>query len=254
MRNAKYALGFWLWGLILLSIVVFVIATASTANAVIRQQLKYGLYLSGFRVGEISLSGVFTDTAYNIRGQMGGAGIGRAFVPARYSGSVSGFMKRRGLQPHEFSGRFDRGQKYFTVDISYKGDRPRVVTIFPEPAKRAYDLNFKQLRKTLDPITAAFTLFNGGKQSELCGRTVDIYEGRRLSRITLGAPVAAEDAGELKCEGVYSRVDGYPPELMKKRVDFPFEMIFAPRTDGTFGVRTFVAQTTFGKAQARIEN
>ena len=230
-----------------MTLIWLVVGTASAA-ATVRQNLTFSLYISGIRVGAIELAGVMTDKAYNVRGSMGGAGIGRAFVPAKYSGSVSGFVRRGRFQPREFSARFDRGRKYFTVDISYRGDRPSLVDIFPVPAKRAYDLDYRKIRKTLDPLSTTFDLLRPKPRADVCNTSQEIYEGRRLSRIALGKPVVGED-GKISCAGTYTRVDGYPPSLMKKQTKFEFEIVFSEIAGGQFQAESFTADTTFGKAR-----
>jgi len=223
---------------------------AQTAQAQAkRQSLHYSLYISGFRVGAVKLNGVMTDKAYNVRGSMGGAGIGKAFVPSTYSGSVSGFVRRSGLLPHEFSARFDRGRKYFTVDISYNKGRPRVVDIFPVPAKRDYDLNIKKLRDVLDPLSATFKLLRPVPKEEVCNYKQNIYEGRRLSLIQLGKPVEDDDKQTISCGGSYTRIDGYPPDLMKKQTKFNFTVTYDQVEGGLYQIENFVSQTTFGRAK-----
>ncbi len=227
---------------------LMLLAHVATAQAK-RQDITYSLYISGFKVGAVKLNGVMTDKAYNVRGSMGGAGIGKAFVPSTYSGSVSGFVRRSGLLPHEFSARFDRGRKYFTVDISYNKGRPRVVDIFPVPAKRDYDLNIKKLRNVLDPLSATFKLLRPVAKKDVCNYKQDIYEGRRLSRIELGKPVLNEKKNTISCGGSYTRVDGYPPDLMKKQTKFDFTITYDELEDGMFQVQNFVSETTFGRAK-----
>lgn len=227
----------------------FAVLPVWAASAAERHKLTYALSISGFTVGSVELNGVLTDKAYNVRGSMGGAGIGRAFVPARYSGSVSGFIRRGKMQPHEFSARFDRGRKYFTVDMSYKSGRPSQVNIFPIPAKRSYDLNFKRLRNVLDPLSVTFEMLRPTAKSNVCNRKQDVYEGRRLSRITLLKPTLNSKNGEISCAGTYTRVDGYPPDLMQKQTQFEFDITFDELENGLYQVKSFVTDTTFGKAK-----
>lgn len=233
----------------------FCLALAVMAGSVqaqtVREEINYSLYISGIRIGAVKLSGVMTPKAYNVRGSMGGAGIGRAFVPATYSGSVTGFVRRGALRPHEFSGRFDRGRKYFTVDISYQSGRPKLVTIFPEPAKRSYDLNIRKVRNALDPISLAFDTLRRTPKADVCNRKQDVYEGRRLSRVEFGKPVEDEKSGNISCAGTYTRVDGYPPDLMKKQTKFDFKVTYDEVADGIYQIETFETDTTFGTARGK---
>jgi len=252
MQVKKPLLGLWIcFGLILASMVSMV----STADAQTqREEIDYSLSIGGIRIGSVKLSGVMTSKAYNVRGSMGGAGIGRAFVPATYSGSVTGFVRRGGLRPHEFSGRFERGRKYFTVDISYQSGRPKTVTVFPEPAKRAYDLNIRKIRNALDPMSMAFDMLRRTNKAGVCNRKQDVYEGRRLSRLVFGKPVEDEKTGNISCEGSYTRVDGYPPDLMKKQTTFKFNMTYDEVAEGVYQVKSFETDTTFGVARGKRRN
>jgi hypothetical protein len=98
---------------------------------------------------------------------------------------------------------------------------------------------------TLDPVSASVRLFRDAPADEICATTVTVFDGSRLSRLELAAPV--EKDGRLVCDGTFSRIEG-EAHSMAERPEFPFSLVFTRNGDGMARLERIEAPTNFGQA------
>ena len=118
----------------------------------------------------------------------------------------------------------------------------------PPIPRRDFDVSHDSLRGVVDPVSATYALLMDRPVGRACGRRLDIFDGTRLSRITVGARKASGDGWQ--CSGVYLRVAGYPPGKMAEQTRFPFTL-FYDEVDGMMRVREFRTDSIVGDAVAR---
>jgi hypothetical protein len=99
----------------------------------------------------------------------------------------------------------------------------------------------------VDILTALYATLRDAEAGSECNRSFAMYDGRRASRLTLGAPAAVE--GGVTCPGEYRRVAGFPPEDMAEKTRFPFTLTYAPAPDGRMRVVEVSMDTLYGSAK-----
>ncbi len=82
-----------------------------------------------------------------------------------------------------------------------------------------------------------------------CDLALKLFDGKRSSRLTLGAPQAVD--GGVACPGEYRRVAGFSAEDMAERSRFPFTVYLEPAGDGMMRVREVVMETLYGNARLK---
>ncbi len=97
----------------------------------------------------------------------------------------------------------------------------------------------------LDPVSAGFALLRDNAPENICDVSVDVFDGSRRSRLTVGKPVAAQ--GGFVCEGTYARLEGEAHSLSSQS-EYPFTLTFAPTGDGQVRIERIETRTRFGPA------
>lgn len=210
---------------------------------------RYDVYVSGLKIGGLGLNARVEGQRYSASGRVSGSGIIGAFFTFDFSGQSIGAVLQDGrLRPQQYSATQSDGKTTRSTVIRYVAGTPRDVQFTPDRSKRPNDILPSRQKGTLDPISATFALLTEAPAGEACGRSVDIYDGLRRSRLTVEPRRPAKD-GLFVCEGVYTRVAGYSASDLAKRRTFPFTMTFR-ELSGVMQVVKFQTDTTFGRATA----
>ncbi|NNU79955.1 DUF3108 domain-containing protein [Halovulum dunhuangense] len=209
----------------------------------------YDVSVSGLHVGTMDLAANVEGAAYTARGEVRGGGLIGALFSFGFGGVASGRILSDGaLQPVIYDGyREDRGDRAETA-IRYQGAQVREVTLTPVRKPRPFDIVPQEQRGVLDPISAAFAVLADQPVGAACDRGIEIYDGRRRSRLVIG-PRQARGEGFV-CSGTYSRVAGYSPGQMAEKVDFPFTIHYR-EANGQMRVMAIETDSVIGKAVAR---
>ncbi|MEM9430432.1 MAG: DUF3108 domain-containing protein [Pseudomonadota bacterium] len=233
--------GFWVWGMAMLMALAWPAAGAETSQ-------RYDVYAGGLKIGTLGLDGRVSGSRYAASGRVAGGGLIGVFVTFDFSGTSQGAVQGGQLRPDVYEARSDDGKTARTTRMQYQGGRPVSVTFDPERKPRDYDAAASGQAGTLDPISATFALLAEAPAGAACGRSVEVYDGRRRSRLTVTPRRAGRD-GTFVCDGTYTRVDGFSDKLMAERQTFPFTLIFR-ESAGVMQVIRFETQTTFGRVTA----
>jgi len=208
---------------------------------------KFTLSIAGLSVASVALTVDRSGDGYDALARVRGRGLVGSFVELDYEGHSEGRFAADGRPKPLISRsqrRDDEGGR--AVVIHYSGGTPVSVTADPPWPPRPWDIAPLSQRGTLDPISAAVAIIADRPVGEACGRTVEIFDGRRRSRVVLGA--RSERGNFWICPGTYSRVAGYPPKRMEEQVDFPFEITYQ-ETNGILRVVRIDMESTFGSAR-----
>ncbi len=224
------------------------LALAGVAAAQEARQ-RYDVYIGGIRLGVLGLDSNISGNRYAASGRVAGSGIVGAIVQFDFAGTAQGIVRRDGsLQPTAYSARSDDGKTARTVTMSFKGTTPENVSFSPARRARDYDVQPGSQSGTLDPISATFSLLRDQPVAQACGKSVEIFDGSKRSRITVSPREAARD-GLFACNGTYTRVAGFSEKLMRRKRNFSFQILFRD-VDGIMEVVRFQSETTFGRASA----
>jgi len=232
----------------LLLSVLPVIATAQDVT----DKKYYSVSISGFPIGRVQYDATTGDGLYQVQGFLGSSGFFGFFIGTRYSGAVIGEARGADLRPEVFRGRFEARGKFAQVDMNYVKGIPDAVTHQPERSALATDIPLTRAADALDPISALYLLLRDVDASGVCKLDVPIFDGVRLSRVTLGQGKAVDDI--VRCEGVYARVGGFSDAQLEERTDYPFLLEYGQAADGKWRVTQFLATTDFGVARASLRD
>lgn len=212
----------------------------------------FGFYVAGLKAGTIRLTGSDPaqgqDGPYALHGRLTPTSIMRRFHDVGFDGRVAGAVSGGTFVPHNYSGRSHSETKHSDVQLTFQDSQPQVVRYAPERAPRPYDINPNTQNGTLDPLTAAHMLLRDQRGADLCDRTLDLFDGRRLSRLQVEP--AAHNGTEAVCAGRYTRVAGFSPEDMQEQVNFPFTLVYTKGDADLYTLSFFKTDTTFGPAEA----
>jgi hypothetical protein len=209
----------------------------------------FTLYLGGIRAAEMEVTAEWDGTRFTGRSELRTVGLVGVLWSGFYRVAAEGRVAGTLFAPGRFvaDSAFDDDRQ--RVLVAYEDGRPRVLEADPPFRRRAWEIAPEAQGGTLDPFAAALTLIRPEPVGAICNRSVEVFDGRRRTRITLGAPRNAEDG--IRCPGTYTRVAGFSPRTMKKGEDFPFTVVFRANGDGLAEIWQVYARTDFGVAVAR---
>ncbi|MEM9048400.1 MAG: DUF3108 domain-containing protein [Pseudomonadota bacterium] len=223
------------------------VAPAASADEE-RMAYRFTLYLGGIRAAEMTLDARWSAASYEGRSTLRMVGLAKLLYAGSLSATGSGSMQARLFVPGTFSAdsAFEGARQ--RVWLRYRDGRPAEVTADPPYRARAYQIAPAAQTGTLDPLAAALTLIRPEPIDGICNRSVDVFDGRRRIRLTLGAPVESHDG--MRCPGTYTRMAGFAPKIMRKGANFPFWVVFRADAQGVAEIWQIFADTDFGRAVA----
>jgi len=203
----------------------------------------YDLTLSGLRLGEITIEAEQTGERYRAASRIVSTGLVGAFTDFGFEGEATGRLGSDGtVAPERFRAQSVSPRARRQTAIDWQGDTPVRVSVEPPRGKEP---DPARMVGALDPVSAGFALLRDNAPEAVCGTSVDVYDGSRRSRLTLGAPVAGE--GTLSCSGTYSRLEGETHSLSSAS-EYPFTLRFRARANGLMRLERIETETRFGRA------
>ena len=160
-----------------------------------------------------------------------------------FDGRAKGVIDASGnVRPSSFKADSSSPRAKRRTVIEWDGATPVRVSVEP-PRKHAPDP--ARVVGALDPVSAGFALLRDNAPENICAVSVDVFDGSRRSRLTVGEPVA-EDGGFV-CRGIYARLEGEAHSL-SSQAEYPFTLHFAPAGDGLVRIERIETETRFGPA------
>ncbi len=225
------------------------VGVLGAATAVAEERQRYDVYGSGLKLGTLGMNYNISGERYGVSGRVADGGLLGAFVKFDFSGTAEGTIASDGtLRPTRYSGTDDNGKRKRTVSFNFRSATPQTVSFSPARTPKPIDVSPSTQRGTVDPISATFSLLRDQPVGKACGKTVEVFDGSKRSRLRLAKRQPTND-GLFVCNGTYSRVKGFSAKLMAKQVNFPFSIIWREQ-DGIMEVVRFQTQTTFGTVSA----
>lgn len=215
---------------------------AAAGTAAQAQTANYDFYVSGIKVGTMSFTPESSAREYSARARVSAAGLVGAFLKFNFEGVSRGTLGRSGPVPVTFQAVSDSPRGRRTTRIDWENGVPARVTIEP-PRENPPDP--REQAGTLDPISAGFAMLRDGPAERMCDATVDIFDGSRRSRLTIGPRRAVE--GGFTCAGTYARLRG-EAHTLSSQSEFPFTLTFSETAGGMAMVRRIETSTNFGTA------
>ncbi|KAB7616168.1 DUF3108 domain-containing protein [Amylibacter sp. SFDW26] len=224
------------------------IGALSFTTGAYAENINLNLYAFGIKAGTITVNAAETPDAYAVRGAVTPTKLLKKIKDIGYTGSATGVVKKDALQVRKYSGNARTGSRNSVVKMRWKGSRPIVDTYNPERARRDYDLTPSKQTGTIDLLSSAYLTFKTATPETLCNSRRKMFDGRRLSELSLGKPKISGTTAT--CNGNYKRLAGFSPDKMKKKVNFPFSVRYEQNDDGTYRFQEFTADASIGKIRA----
>lgn len=231
-------------GILALALVLAAPAGAETADEAV-----FDLMLRGMRAGTLSFSGQEQDGRYAVSGRLQSSGLMGMLKTTRYDVTAKGAMQGRTPAAAAYTERAARGDDHRETVLSWSGGVPRVERHVPPRKPRSYDVEPAAQRGTVDPLSALYAALRDAAPGEECRLALDIFDGRRLTTVSLGEPKPAD--GGVTCRGEFRRVAGYSKDDMAEKSRFPFVVSLAPTPEGRMRVVQVAAETIWGQATLR---
>lgn len=229
--------------------VFIALALCASATWAAEERQRYDVYAGGIKLGTLGMNANIERDRYGVSARVAGGGLLGVFVTFDFSGQAQGGITRSGaLVPSRYTGTSDNGKVKRTISFTYNSSVPRNVSFSPARTPKPYDVGPEAQRGTVDPISATLSLLRPMPVGQACGKSVDVFDGSKRSRLSVGARQATRD-GLFVCNGTYSRIAGFSPKLMAKQENFRFSTFWRER-DGMMEVVRFQSQTTFGTVTA----
>jgi hypothetical protein len=204
----------------------------------------YSVSFLGLTVAHSTFSSTFEKNSFSVKGIVASAGIATLFDSTKGSISSAGRFAGKTTQPAAFRVDYTEGKKSKMTAIRFKDGTVTKTENVPPLKKRGDDwvpVNKSHLRAVTDPLSA--TLVRADSLSEVCGRTIKIYDGEfrldlNLQHESTGSiSVPGYEGKTVTCRVGFTPVAGYRQgrraiEFLKNRSQM--RIAFAPL--GTTGV------------------
>jgi hypothetical protein len=207
---------------------------------------RYDVRVLGIKVGDISLRAVTGGGKYALALKVQTSGLVGLLKRVDFTATSEGRAAGASLSPRHYVGQGDTGSRVSGVEMTYLKGVPVPLKLSPERAAEPYDVSPADQGGSLDPLTAAYALMRDVAPGKECNRSLHLFDGRRASQVTLGAPVREGD--QVSCTGEYRRVAGYSPEELAERTATSFTAIFAPTASGQMRLIEATADSFFARA------
>lgn len=229
------------------ALVGFGLSAAPMAAAA--EEARFDFVLAGLTAGTLSWSGSGAPGgSYSVTGRLKTSGMAALLKKVSYDATASGIISVDGrYQPASYSEDADTGRRQSQSQITYANGVPTVTRSQPERKARPYDISPADQGGKVDPLTAMFATLRDVAPGEECNRTLQIFDGRRASQVTTGAPQAQGD--KVTCSGEYRRIAGFSADDMAEKTRFPFTLTYAPGPDGKMRVVEVAMDSLYGKAR-----
>lgn len=210
---------------------------------------RFDLSLRGVTGGQIAIRADETGGHYAVDATASATGLIARLVRYGYEGHAEGRIAG-GHRPTLYS-ETERDDGTRTVATTrFRGDRPVAVSFEPPRQPRGHDIDPAAQRGVIDPLSALYLLLRPTAPAGACGRQHTLFDGRHVSRLSLGPARPAAD-GTIRCAGEYRRLRGYAPDKMAERPVVPLSFLYAPAGEGTVQVEEIRSPTRLGDAVLR---
>ncbi|WP_097029809.1 DUF3108 domain-containing protein [Cereibacter ovatus] len=206
----------------------------------------FDLVLRGIGAGTLSFSGTEEAGRYAVSGRLQSGGLLGMLRKVRYDAEARGGISGGLPAPLRYRESADTGKRQSNVEMSWRGGVPRVDAYDPPRDPRPYDVDPATQKGTVDPLTALYAVLRDVEPGKECRLSLDIFDGRRRTRLALAAPQAKGQG--VTCTGEFLRIAGYSRKDMAEKTRFPFSLTYAPTAEGRMRVVEVATDTLYGRA------
>ncbi|MFN7222399.1 MAG: DUF3108 domain-containing protein [Paracoccaceae bacterium] len=228
----------------LVGLLLFTCAMPTVAQE--SQTARYTLSISGLTAGKMTLGANHGSGTYAVSANTASAGLAGLFRSFSLTSRVRGTEQAGRLVPASYTSRTEGSREGRGADLSFKNGIATVLRA-DAPSPDAPPVDPAQHKGAVDPLTGLYAILRDTTPARACRLTVEMFDGHRISRLSLSAPKT--DGDSLTCQGLYQRVEGYPPDEIAKRAEFPFVVTYTAVGDGTVRAIEVSMDSLFGPAR-----
>ena len=219
----------------------------------------YEFFVGGFRIAEVSLKASANDRDYEAQSSVVTRGVLEVLLRGRSASRAAGKRGAFGqLVPTGFTTRYSSRTGEQTIRIGYEGASPKSVIFKPEATDARDHAAIADRVGSLDPLSAAVAALMPTTSTDLCNRTIPIFDGKRRfdiiflppdpERFNDSAPTPKWKRPLTRCLGVYERISGFGKDAIKSERYFPFDIWFEDSGNGVFRAVRLAGRTKLGFA------
>lgn len=231
----------------LLALLAALACAAPAAAQTLRDEARFDLVMRGFTAGSLVFAGETDGRTYAVTGRLASSGILAFIRKVSYDATARGRVRADRFMPMRYTEKADTGRRQSEAEIIWKGGTPSIAAYSPPREPRPTDVDPATQKGSVDILTALYATLRDAEPGSECNRSYAMYDGRRATRLMLGAPQAVD--GAVTCPGEYRRVAGFSPEDMAEKTRFPFTLTYAPAPDGRMRVVEVAMDTLYGRAR-----
>lgn len=203
----------------------------------------YDIRVAGLPLGTVTLSTEQSGNAYAAASRITPNGLVGAFTSYSFDGQATGRIDGKGkVAPTRFTADSTSPRAQRRTEIEWDGPKPTKVSVEP-PRKHQPDP--ARIFGALDPVSAGFALLRDAAPGAICDTQVEVFDGSRRSKLTVGKAAAVE--GGFACAGTYARIEG-EAHSVSDQASYPFTLTFVPVEGGAVTLERIETQTRFGQA------
>jgi hypothetical protein len=210
---------------------------------------SFAVTLAGVRAATLTLSGTEDAGRYRVEGRIESDGVAAVVRRVRYVAQASGRVAATRYEPDRYSELFDTPRRQSQAELTYERGVPRITTYQPPLPPETEAVDPADQGGTVDPLTALYAGLRDTPLDQACGLSLQVFDGRRRSQVTLSNPVPQGE--RVLCTGEYRRISGFSDREMRERARFPFTATLAPIDANRLRVVEVRVETIFGRATLR---
>lgn len=205
----------------------------------------YGIYVGGIKVGEVTAESLVDDGAYLADATFRTGGIVAFFVDERWRGLTEGRVAGDRMLPIRYFSRQFREKGDKLREVTFEDGDPVAVSADPPMDEEPWSIDVAEQPPAVDPATAVVEILAPAPGPTMCGRRIDIYDGKHHFAFDIGEP--QRDGDSILCEGTHILVAGYKPKDMKDPTR-DFKLYLEERDDGLWQAVRVTTGTPLGTA------
>lgn len=222
------------------------------AGAGMAQATETGVFdvsLGGVRAAVVQYAANAEGERYAVTGKVNTTGLLGAVVRASYEATARGREPSPGeYRPSSFTEIRDASKEVSRAEMLFRSGRPQIKTYDPPRKSDRHAVDPATQAGTVDPMTVIYAALRDQPRERVCDLSLQVFDGKRRSAVTLSRPSAETGDGRITCQGLYRRIAGWSPSSLAEKSRFPFEMTYARQDDGSYRVVRVTTDTTFGRA------
>jgi len=222
------------------------LCTTLAAAPVAAQEDTFTITVSGLKAGVLRIAANSNGRSYAVTANAASAGLAGLFRSFSVTSRVTGTLTGGQFRPTRYVSQSDGARAGRAAEMTFESGTPTVIQAAREPDPEAPRIDPASLTDVVDPLSGLYGVLRDTSPDEACKLDLSMFDGHRVSRVTLSRPRPAE--GGILCDGLYQRVAGYPPKDLAQRASFPFTVFYAANAD-VLQAQELTMDSLFGPAR-----